>query len=122
VAGIGGVYPCYDYTTYPGLKRAAPAYGVSEQVLAEQQHKLNPIKRAGVLADAKIPVFIIHGKDDKVVPLAENSAALEDVYKLKDVGRLIEVIKVDGQGHSFWPGYFQCQELVDFLVDKARIK
>ena len=120
VAGIGGIYPCYDYTTYPGLKRAAPAYGVSEQVLAAQQHKLNPIKRAGVLADAKIPVFIIHGRDDKVVPLAENSAALEDVYKSKDVGGLIEVIKVDGQGHSFWPGYFQCQELVDFLIDKAR--
>ena len=73
-----------------------------------------------MLADAKIPVLIIHGKDDKVVPLEENSAALEDVYKSKDVGRLIEVIKVDGQGHSFWPGYFQCQELVDFLIDKAR--
>jgi arylsulfatase A-like enzyme len=122
VAGIGGIYPCYDYTTYPGLQRAAPAYGVSEQVLAAEQHKLNPIKRAGVLADAKIPVFIIHGRDDKVVPLAENSAALEDVYKSKDAGGLIEVIKVDGQGHSFWPGYFQCQELVDFLVDKARSK
>jgi len=120
VAGIGGIYPCYDYTTYPGLQRAAPAYGVSEQVLAADQHKLNPIKRVGVLADAKIPVFIIHGRDDRVVPLAQNSAALEDVYKSRDVGRLIEVIKVYGQGHSFWPGYFQCQELVDFLVDKAR--
>ena len=72
------------------------------------------------LAIEAIPVFIIHGRDDKVVPLAENSAALEDVYKSKDVGRLIEVIKVDGQGHSFWPGYFHCQELVDFLIDKAR--
>ena len=39
----------------------------------------------------------------------------------KDVGRLMEVIKVDGHGHSFWPGYFQCQKLVNFLVDKARI-
>ena len=122
VAGIGGIYPCYDYTTYPGVKRAAPAYGVSEQVLDAQQHKLNPIKRAGVLADAKIPVFIIHGKNDKVVPLAENSAALEGVYKSKNVGELIDVIKVDGQGHSFWPGYFQCQELVDFLVKRARNK
>lgn len=120
VAGIGGIYPCYDYTTYPGLKRAAPAYGVTEKVLAAEQHKLNPIKRAGVLADARIPVFIIHGREDKVVPLAENSAALESVYKSKDVGNLIEVVKVDGQGHSFWPGYFQCQALVDFLVEKAR--
>ncbi len=120
VAGIGGIYPCYDYTTYPGLRRAAPAYGVSEQVLADQQHKLNPIKRAGVLADARIPVLIIHGKDDKVVPLAENSAALEQVYQSRNVGGLIEVIKVDGQGHNFWQGYFHCQKLVDFLTDKAR--
>lgn len=120
VAAIGGIYPCYDYTTYPGPQRAAPAYGVSEQELAAQQDKLNPIKRASVLADAKIPVLIIHGKDDKVVPLAENSAALEQVYQSRDAGELIEVIRVDGQGHSFWPGYFHCQELVDFLSEKAR--
>ena len=102
------------------MQRAAPAYGVSEQILAAQQNKLNPIKRASVLADAKIPVLIIHGKDDKVVPLAENSAALERVYQSKNAGELMEVIKVDGQGHSFWTGYFHCQELVDFLIDKAR--
>ncbi|MCP4194742.1 MAG: sulfatase-like hydrolase/transferase [Planctomycetaceae bacterium] len=120
VAAIGGIYPCYDYTTYPGLRRAAPAYGVSEEVLAAEQQKFNPIKRAAVLADANIPVFIIHGREDTVVPLAENSEALESVYQSKGRGDLIEVIKVKGQGHSFWPGYFQCQELVDFLVDKAK--
>lgn len=122
VAGIGGIYPCYDYTTYPGLKRAAPAYNVTEQVLTAEQDKLNPIKRASVLADAKIPVLIIHGRDDRVVPLAENSAALEGTYEAHGVGGLIEVIRIEDQGHSFWPGYFHCQELVDFLVKKARGK
>jgi dipeptidyl aminopeptidase/acylaminoacyl peptidase len=120
VAGIGGIYPVYDFTTYPGVQRAARAYGVSEEDLLAQQDKLNPIKRAGVLADAKIPVFIIHGTDDKVVPLAANSEALERIYEAKGAAKLIEVIKVEGQGHSFWPGFFNCQELVDFLVEKAQ--
>ena len=119
VAGIGGIYPVFDYTTYPGVRRAAPAYGLSEEDLFAQQHKLNPIQRAGVLADAQIPVFIIHGTDDKVVPLAANSAALEKVYEAEGAAELIEVIKVEGQGHSFWPGFFNCQELVDSLVEKA---
>jgi dipeptidyl aminopeptidase/acylaminoacyl peptidase len=120
VAGIGGIYPVYDYTTYPGVERASTAYGVSAEELLAQQEKLNPIKRAGVLAEAKIPVLIIHGTHDKVVPLAANSEALEQAYAAKGVAELIQVIKPEGQGHSFWEGFFRCQELVDFLIAKAK--
>jgi pimeloyl-ACP methyl ester carboxylesterase len=120
VAGIGGIYPVYDFTIYPGANRAAAAYGLSADELLAQQEKLNPIKRAGELAEAKIPVFIIHGTDDKVVPLAENSAALEKLYADNAAADLIHVIKSEGQGHSFWPGFFTCQELVDFLIAKAK--
>lgn len=120
VAGIGGIYPVYDYNSYPGPERAATAYGLTAADLLAQQHKLNPIKRADELAEAKIPVCIIHGVDDKVVPLAENSAALEQAYQAQGVAELIRLIRVDGQGHSFWPGFFQCQELVDFLIRQAR--
>ena len=120
VAGIAGIYPVYDYVTYPGVKRAATAYGVTAAELLEQQHALNPIKRAHELAAAKIPVFIIHGIDDKVVPLAANSAALETIYTENGVADLIKVMKVKGQGHNFWPGFFHCQELVDFLVATAK--
>ena len=121
VAGIGGIYPVYDYTTYPGVQRAASAYGVSSQDLMAQQDLLNPIKRANVLADAKIPVFIIHGMDDKVVPLAANSSVLEQAYESRGAGELIDVVKVAGQGHNYWPGFFNCQELVDFLVNRAKV-
>jgi hypothetical protein len=24
-----------------------------------------------------------------------------------------------GQGHNMWPGFFQCQELVDFVIAHA---
>jgi arylsulfatase A-like enzyme len=120
VSGIGGIYPVYDYTTYPGVNRAAAAYGLGADELLAEQDKLNPIKRASTLAKAKIPVFIIHGTDDKVVPLAANSAALEKAYADNDAADLIRVIKSEGQGHSFWPGFFSCQELVDFLTAKSK--
>ncbi|YCM44209.1 sulfatase-like hydrolase/transferase [Verrucomicrobiaceae bacterium 227] len=120
VAGIGGIYPVYDFTTYPGTKNAAPAYGLTEQELIAQQAKLNPVNRAAELARAKIPVFIIHGTDDKVVPLAKNSAALEAAYHANGSKDLIKLLRIEGQGHNFWPGFFQCQELVDFLIAKAQ--
>lgn len=120
VAAIGGIYPVYDYTTYPGIKRAASAYGISADQLDAQQQELNPIKRSDKLAKARVPVLIIHGKDDRIVPLAENSATLEKTYQANDAGDLIKVIKIDGQGHNFWPGFFHCQELVDFLIEKAK--
>ena len=120
VGGIGGIYPVYDYTTYPGVHRAAPVYGVTPEQLLERQDTLNPIKRADVLAKASIPIFIIHGTDDTVVPLAANSSALEEIYKSNGKADLIEVLKAEGQGHSFWPGFFTCQELVDFLIRVAK--
>jgi len=119
VAGIAGIYPVYDFTTYPGLEKAAPAYNLSPTELTARLDELNPIRRADTLARAKIPVFIIHGTDDKVVPLAENSATLEQIYKTAGAGDLIEVMQAEGEGHSFWPGFFNCAELVEFVIARA---
>ncbi|MBP6602378.1 MAG: sulfatase-like hydrolase/transferase [Verrucomicrobiales bacterium] len=116
VAGIAGIYPVYDFTTYPGVIQAAPAYGLTPDELEQREPQLNPIRHMGELAKAKIPVFIIHGIDDKVVPLASNSAALEQIYQDLGAGDLIEVLKIEGQGHNFWPGFFHCKELVDFVI------
>ena len=120
VAGIGGIYPVYDYTTYPGVERAATAYDSDADGLLANQQQLNPIKRAVELAEAKIPVWIIHGKDDKVVSLADNSLALKQAYQSNSAGDLITLVEIEGQGHNFWPGFFNCQELVDFLIEKAK--
>ena len=119
VAGIGGIYPVYDYTSYPGVDRAQTAYGLTAKELLEKQDQLNPVKRAAELALAKIPVFIIHGTDDKVVPIDRNSAALEQAYIKAGASELIHIIRSEGQGHSYWPGFFTCQELVDFLIKAA---
>ncbi len=119
VAGIAGIYPVFDLRTYPGLDRAAPAYGMTPQELQDRLAEFNPIAQIDVLAEAKVPVFIIHGDDDKVVPLTENSAMLLQRYQREGSADNVELIAVAGQGHNFWPGFFRCQQLVDFAVAQA---
>ena len=116
VAGIAGIYPVFDLRTYPGIDRAAPAYGLTPRQLQERLDDFNPITQIDALAKARVPVFIIHGDDDKVVPLKENSAALLRRYVKAGAADNVELIVPRGQGHNFWPGFFRCQQLVDFAV------
>jgi dipeptidyl aminopeptidase/acylaminoacyl peptidase len=120
VAGIAGIYPVFDLRTYPGLANAAPAYGLSVAELEATLDQHNPIARIDVLAKAKLPVAMIHGDVDRVVPLQENSGTLAERYKLAGAADAVRLIVVEGQGHNFWPGFFRCQELVDFSIQQAQ--
>lgn len=119
-SGLAGIYPVFDFRTYPGIEKAAHAYGLSVDQLKDQNEKLNPIARMSVLAKVKLPVFIIHGDQDVVVPLKENSATFAETYRSLGSESNIELKVVAGQGHNFWEGFFRCQELVDFVVDSGR--
>jgi pimeloyl-ACP methyl ester carboxylesterase len=120
VAGIAGIYPVFDLRTYPGLDKAAPAFGLTAEQLKARLAEFNPIDRVGVLASRHIPVLIIHGDIDKVVPLKENSAELLTRYKAAGAGDDVSLIVAKGQGHNFWEGFFRCQPLVDFAIARAR--
>jgi dipeptidyl aminopeptidase/acylaminoacyl peptidase len=120
VAGLAGIYPVFDFRTYPGIVRAAPSYGLKPEELTARASEFNPIDRVPKLAKAKIPAFIIHGDDDKVVPLKENSVTFAEHYKTAGAEGLVELVVAKGQGHNFWEGFFQCQELVDFSIARAK--
>lgn len=120
VSGIIGIYPVFDFRTYPKLAKAAPAYKLTPEQLDARNSELNPIERIDVLAINHIPVTIIHGDMDVVVPLKENSAELLRRYQAAGGGNLVNLIVAPGQGHSFWPGFFHEQALVDFAIAKAR--
>ena len=121
VAGIAGIYPVFDLTTYPGMKRAAPAYKMTEADLAATLKQHNPIEKVGTLAKAKIPVFIIHGDVDKVVPIKQNSARVVKIYKnTPGAERLVKLEVVEGQGHNFFEGFFTSQKLIDFTIEHAK--
>ncbi|MCY2963748.1 MAG: prolyl oligopeptidase family serine peptidase [Planctomycetota bacterium] len=120
VAGIAGIYPVFDFRTYPKLAQAAPAYGLTVAELESQIDKHNPIARVPALVKAKIPAFLIHGDEDVVVPLKENSAEFAAKYQSAGVGDLVTLVVAKGQGHNYWEGFFRCQELIDFAIERAK--
>ncbi len=120
VAGVAGIYPVFDLRSYPGLNKAAPAYSMTAEELEASLDQHNPISRIDVLAKAKIPVFIIHGDVDTVVPLEQNSAALAETYRLAGEEDSVELKVIQGQGHNFWQGFFRCQPLIDFAIERAK--
>ena len=117
VACITGIYPVCNIASYPGLKRACGAYGLTEEQLKTDLAKHNPIDRLDSLAEAKVPIFHIHGDVDSVVPLEQNSAIIKERYDKLGGPMVLEVVK--GQGHNMWSGWFQSQALVDFLIKHA---
>lgn len=120
VAGIAGIYPVFDLRSYPGVARAAPAFGLTAQQLEDRLAEQNPIERVAVLAKAGVPALLIHGDEDKVVPLPQNSAAFAARYAAAGAKDAVTLIVAKGQGHNYWEGFFHCQELVDFAIARAQ--
>ena len=114
---ITGIYPVCNIASYPGLKRACGAYGLTANQLESQLTKHNPIDRLELLAKAKVPIFHIHGDQDRVVPLDKNSAIVKERYG--KLGGLMTLEVAKGQGHNMWVGWFQSQNLVDFVIKHA---
>lgn len=119
VSGLAGIYPVFDLRTYPGLAKAAPAYGLKPEELEAQLAELNPINRVGTLAGQLVPAYLIHGDEDKVVPLKENSEEFARRYFALGRADLVTLNVVKGQGHNFYEGFFRSQPLVDFAIARA---
>ncbi|MCH9654825.1 MAG: prolyl oligopeptidase family serine peptidase [Planctomycetes bacterium] len=117
VSGVVGIYPVCNIKSYPGIARAAGAYGLNAKQLEAELPKHNPIDRLKPLAKAGVPIFHIHGDNDKVVPLETNSAELARRYKA--FGGPVEIEVVKGQGHNMWDGWFHSQRLTDFAAARA---
>jgi len=106
VACLYGDAPVCDFKSWPGGKgngkggggawqACLKAYGFSEdQALS---FKGNPIDNLKPLAEAKIPILHVVGAADVVVPVAENSAIIEERYR--KLGGEITVISKPGIGH-----------------------
>ena len=106
VACIYADAPVCDFKSWPGGKGASQgspddwkvcleAYGFTEeQALAYDK---NPIDNLEPLAKAKIPLFHVCGGADESVPVAENTAIVEERYKA--LGGDITVVIKEGCGH-----------------------
>jgi pimeloyl-ACP methyl ester carboxylesterase len=117
VAAIAGIYPVCNIESYPGIERAAGAYRLTAAELKGELRRHNPLDRLESLANARVPLFAIHGDTDNVVPLAQNSSEMAKRYSA--LGGKMELIVPKGQGHNMWQGFFESQELVDFVIKHA---
>jgi pimeloyl-ACP methyl ester carboxylesterase len=120
VAGFAGIYPVCNLASYPGVDKAAKAFNLKSDDLQAKLKDFNPVDRLAGLAQVKVQMFAIHGDNDKVVPLEANSGQVKERYKA--LGGSMTLIVPPGQGHNMWPGFFRCQELVDFVIARARTK
>lgn len=112
---IAGIYTVCDMRSYPGLSRAAKAYGMTEAELEKALPQHNPVDRLEPLAKAKVPLLHIHGDSDKVVPLEANSKTLIERYKA--LGGSAELIVVPGKGHAELDEFFQDPRVLKFLKE-----
>jgi len=54
------------------------------------------------------------------VPYAENTKILKDRYEAG--GAPIAVKLIAGEGHQATPAFFECRELIDFVLKQAKTK
>jgi sialidase-1 len=112
---ITGIFPVGDLDSFPGMKRAAPSYGVTPEELRAQLAQHNPIDRLAPIAKAKIPVLHVHGDVDVTVPIERNSQVIYDRYR--ELGGPMQLIVIPGKGHQNDPGFFESQPMLDFLLE-----
>lgn len=119
---IAGIYPVFNLASWPPagsplFAQAAAAYGyASQKKFTKHLVKLSPLAHAAPLANAKIPVFILHGDSDRTVPIQQNSQPF--VKKYVQLGGDAELQIVPGKGHQEVNEFSRSDRLLQFLIDR----
>ncbi len=120
VTAFAGIYPVCNLASWP-MKNSKPAvlndYKLSEAELVANLSRYNPVDNLQGLLANKVPLFIVHGNADVVVPYEDNGGVLKQRYEAG--GGKIEVKIIDGLGHTVKPEFFECEELLDFIFKQT---
>ncbi|OPJ63933.1 alpha/beta hydrolase family protein [Clostridium oryzae] len=118
--------PVMDVKSWPagkGIGEGAPKewneckelYGITEEKLDD--FKGSPLDKVEIVAEAKIPIIIVAGDSDRVVPYCENGQKL--VKRYKELGGLIKEIVKAGCDHH--PHSLDNPEpIVNFILENAK--
>lgn len=117
VAGIAGLSAIFNLESYPVLDKVAEAYGIPVAELEEALSTYNPIERIKPLADAGVPIYLIHGENDEVAPYSKNVELLVDRYR--SFGGSAEFELVESGEHDLWKGWIRSKKLAQFVAGKA---
>jgi pimeloyl-ACP methyl ester carboxylesterase len=112
-----GIYPVCNLASWPLVRSEKPTladFAMTKEELVARLAEFNPIDNLAGLAANKVPMFAVHGDSDVVVPYDDNTRLLKERYEA--AGGKISVKVIPGEGHKVGPSFFQCQELVDFVL------
>ena len=111
-----GIYPVCNLTSYPMKNKPVTLadYGMTEAEFVAKLGELNPVDNLKGLLANKVPMFVVQGDSDATVPYADNARVLKERYEAG--GGQITVKLIPGEGHKATPSFFECQELVDFVI------
>jgi hypothetical protein len=88
---------------------------MTETELVAKVSQFNPVDNLQGLLSIKVPMFVVHGDSDVVVPYDDNTRRLKERYEAD--GGSITVKIIPGEGHKVSPAFFECQELVGFVIE-----
>ncbi len=115
-----GIYPVCNLASWPmkNLPVTLADYGLPEAEFRARLSEFNPLDHLDGLLKHKVPMFVVHGDADVSVPYEENTAILKQRYAAG--GGPITVKLIPGEGHKATPSYFECPELLDFVLHHAK--
>lgn len=115
-----GIYPVCNLNQWAmkNLPVTLADYQLTEAELRARMTEFNPIDRLAGLAKHKVPMFVVHGDADAAVPFAENTKLLKDRYEALQGPITVKVAA--GEGHQATPAFFECPELIEFVLKQAK--
>jgi hypothetical protein len=115
-----GIYPVCNLASWP-LKNSKAAtladFALPEAEFVGKLSEFNPVDNLQGLLANKVPMFVVHGDSDVVVPFDDNTRVLKERYEAG--GGRITVKLIPGEGHKVSPAFFECRELIDFVLKHA---
>jgi predicted esterase len=117
LTAFAGIYPVCNLLSWPLKNKPLPVlddYKMSQDQLLHSIKAYNPIDQLKPLADAQVPIFLVHGTDDNLVPLSENSELVVENYQ--SLGGTVQLDRLLGMGHDETVDFLENQRVLHFLL------
>jgi len=116
-----GIYPVCNLASWPLKNSKAQTladFAMPEADFVAKLSEFNPVDNLKGLLANQVPMFVVHGDSDVVAPYELNTGLLKERYTAS--GGQISVKVIPGEGHKEGPSFFECQELMDFVLKQAK--